>query len=147
MGSCQSSNAVDTPFGRIPQHPQQNQYPQQQNQYPQQSNQQSNRKTDLMSHMMSNVAAMQQQQLAKQQQMMQSDPECRQLMERQAGLQSQLLAATTTGDANASMQAQMQMAELMKNPKYLEMMMPDMNGMRGMKTTQTKRTGLFGGVR
>ena len=102
MGSCQSSNAVDTPFGRIPQHPQQNQYPQQQNQYPQQSNQQSNRKTDLMSHMMLNVAAMQQQQLAKQQQMMQSDPECRQLMERQAGLQSQLLAATTTGDANAS---------------------------------------------
>ena len=165
MRLCQSSNAVDTPFGKRPQYQQHN-------------------RSDLMFQMTSNVAAMQQQQLAKQQQMMQSDPECKQLMKRQAVLQSRLIMvrkkqmahATRMQTADASRQAQiqmdhkekrakmrlahaarvqpadascqaqmemtdalqaqmqeaqMQMAELRKNPKYLEMMMPDTNVMRG----------------
>jgi len=74
--------------------------------------------------MMQIIASMQQEHLAKQQQMIRDDPECKDIMDRQTIMQQQILAAMKAGNQSAVMQAQSEMLELQKHPKYLQLMMP-----------------------
>ena len=78
------------------------------------------------------AVAMQQQQLATQQQMMRDDPECKQLMDKQMDIQKRILEAASRGDANASIQIQQEYVELMKNPKFMKMMTPDISALKKM---------------
>ena len=79
----------------------------------------------VLENQMTTLVTMQQQQILKQKQMMQSDPDCKHLMEKQMEIQKTMMEAISRGDTNASAQAQYDMLELMINPKMTNMMMPD----------------------
>ncbi len=93
---------------------------------------QQNRMHQMMQNQMSAVTSMQQQHISKQQQMMRDDPECKHLMDKQMEIQKRTLEAMSRGDASSSLQAQNDMMELMKNPKMMTLMMPDLSLMTKM---------------
>jgi hypothetical protein len=95
------------------------------------------RQQDMMGNMMANMVNMQQAQLAKQQQMVRDDPECKQLFDQQALIQQKILTAMQAGDGAGISQGQLEMGQLQKNPKWMKMMMPDMQEM-----TQVTRNGV-----
>lgn len=77
--------------------------------------------------MMEIVAPIHQKHLAKQQQKARDDPECKDVMDRQAKIYQQMSAAMQAGNQSAVMQAQSEMLELAQNPKYLQMAIPKIN--------------------
>lgn len=100
------------------------------------------RQQDMMGNMMANMVNMQQAQLAKQQQMVRDDPECKQLFDQQALIQQKILTAMQAGDGAGISQGQLEMGQLQKNPKWMKMMMPDMQEM----TQVTRNGGRTGGA-
>lgn len=77
-----------------------------------------------MEHAMQKAMMMQQEQLKKQQKMMASDPHCKNLMDNQAQTMGKMMQAMQSGDGTAMNQAQMEMMGVMKDPKFMQMMMP-----------------------
>jgi len=99
------------------------------------------RQEERMGNMMANMATMQQQQLAKQQQMVRDDPECKQIFDQQTLIQQKILTATQAGDGAGVSQGQIEMMELQKNPKWMKMMMPDMQQMTKVMSTGGRTGG------
>lgn len=97
------------------------------------------RQNDMMNDMMTQMVNIQHQQVTKQQQMIRDDPECKALMDKYTLLQKRALEAV--GDTNASLQVQAEMMDLMKNPKMMKMIMPDMSVLKTVRRTQG---GAFG---
>lgn len=111
---------------------------------------QQKRLNNIMANQFTMMAEMQHKQLIKQQQMIREDPECKNLMDRQIDIQKKILEASTQGDSAAVMKCQQEYVELMQNPKYAEMMLPDIKNMQsigythnGRKTPASKVSYLF----
>ncbi len=99
---------------------------------------------ERIQNMMGSMMQLQQQQLEKQQQMIRDDPECKRLFDKHMELQGRIMTAMQTGDRDGALRAQKEAMELQTNPKYLQMMMPDMNAMR-QAATQGFRSNNNGG--
>mmetsp|Transcript_3307 Transcript_3307/g.4807 ORF Transcript_3307/g.4807 Transcript_3307/m.4807 type:complete len:85 (-) Transcript_3307:171-425(-) len=54
------------------------------------------------------------------------DPECKALMDQHMKIKQRALAAMQSGDQRALVHAQKEFIELHKNPKFVQMMMPQM---------------------
>jgi len=74
----------------------------------------------LMGNLMAQAQQMQQTQMAHQQEKMQTDPEYRQLMERQAELQKQFIDAQASGNTAETQRIQAEIMTIASNPKVME---------------------------
>ncbi len=101
-------------------------------------------KDEIESNMMSEMEQLHHRQVSKQKQMIHDDPECKALMNRYVNLQKQEFEASLFRDADAYMQAQLEIHHLMKNPKMISLIMPDTQKSTDMPSGTFGSNGAFG---